>query len=147
MIPVLPFGWKRGSPMSKIAPKSTRTAKPSQGKILYCEDDGAVMEAQSKVFANAGYTVERAYGRAAAEEAFRKGVYDAAVLGHTLSKDDRHHLAYMAKKSDEETQVLVLHASGKHPAVDLAIDSRQGDKAVLAALDSLVEQKSLALAL
>jgi len=132
--------------MTKIAPKSARPAGVPQGKILYCEDDGAVMEAQSKVFEKAGYSVDRAHGRAAAIQAFRTGTYDAAVLGHTLSKDDRHHLAYMAKKSDEETQVLVLHASGKHPAVDFAIDSRGGDQAVLAALDSLVQQKRLLVA-
>lgn len=132
--------------MTKIAPKSTRAASVSQGKILYCEDDRAVMEAQSKVFEKAGYTVERANGRAAAVQAFRNGAFDAAVLGHTLSKDDRHHLAYMAKKSGEETQVLVLHASGKHPAVDLAIDSRGGDQAVLEALNSLMQQKGLLVA-
>ncbi len=130
--------------MAKIAPKSTRAASPSQGKILYCENDGAVLETQSKVFEKAGYTVERASGKAAAVQAFRNGTYDAAVLGHTLSKDDRHHLAYMAKKSSQETQVLVMHASGKHPAVDFAIDSRDGDKAVLAALESLVQEKYLA---
>jgi DNA-binding response OmpR family regulator len=129
--------------MVKIAPKSTRVANQSQGKILYCEDDAAVMEAQSKVFEKAGYSVERAHGRSAAAQAFRAGTYDAAVLGHTLSKDDRHHLAYMAKKSGEETQVLVLHASGKHPAVDLALDSRGGDQAVLESLESLLERKGL----
>jgi DNA-binding NtrC family response regulator len=133
--------------MLKIAPKSTRAASLSQGKILYCENDGTVMETQSKIFEKAGYTVERANGKAAAEQAFRQGVYDVAVLGHTLSKDERHHLAYMAKKSGKETQVMVLHASGKHPAVDFAVDSRDGDKAVLAALDSLVQRKSLAVAL
>jgi len=137
---------KRGSAMTKIAPKSNREASLSQGKILYCEDDRAVMEAQSKVFEKAGYRVERANGRVAAEQALRTGAYDAAVLGHTLSKDDRHHLAYMAKKSGKETQVLVLHASGKHPAVDFAIDSRGGDKEVLEALNSLVQQKGLLVA-
>jgi hypothetical protein len=38
---------------------------------------------------------------------------------------------------------LVLHASGKHPAVDMAIDSRQGEKAVIAALESLMQQRVL----
>lgn len=140
---MLPFGSEGGSLMTKIAPKSARAASVSQGKILYCEDDSAVLEAQSKVFEKAGYSVERAHGRSAAIQAFRTGAYDVAVLGHTLSKDDRHHLAYMAKKSGEETQVLVLHASGKHPAVDLALDSRGGDQAVLAALESLLQRKGL----
>jgi DNA-binding NtrC family response regulator len=129
--------------MIKVGPKSTRVATASQGKILYCESDSNVLTAQSRIFEQAGYIVERAHGRAAAEQALRKGSYDVVVLGHTLTKDDRHHLPYMAKKSGEVTQVLVLHASGKHPAVDFAMDSREGDKAVLAALGSLAQQKYL----
>jgi len=130
--------------MNKVAPKSTRVAAGSEGRILYAENDAKVLAGQSKVFEQAGYAVEHAQGRAAAEQALRKNQYDAVVLGHTLSKDDRHHLPYMAKKANEDTAVLVLHASGKHPAVDFAIDSREGDKAVLNALKSIVEQKALA---
>jgi DNA-binding NtrC family response regulator len=127
--------------MIKAAQKPTQVAPRSEGKILYCENDAKVLAAQSAMFENAGYTVERAQGRAAAEQALRKGEYDVVVLGHTLTKDDRHHLPYMAKKGNEETQVLVLHASGKHYAVDLAIDSRDGEKAVLEALKMLAEHK------
>jgi DNA-binding NtrC family response regulator len=129
--------------MAKIAPKSTRVAASAQGKILNCESDAKVLSAQSGMFEQNGYTVENAFGRAAAEQALANGKYDIVVLGHTMTKDDRHHLAYKAKRSSAETQVLVLHASGKHPAVDIAIDSRQGDKAVIAALASLMEQKLL----
>ena len=130
--------------MIKVAPKSTRAAAAVQGKVLYAENDGAVLAAQSKLFEQAGYMVERAQGRAAVEQALRNGRYDAVILGHTLSKDDRHHLPYMAKKSCPGMAVMVLHASGKHPAVDFAMDSREGDKEVLMALKSLVEQKALA---
>lgn len=129
--------------MIKIRSKSTRAAAVSQGRILYGENDGNVLTEQAKVFEHAGYTVERANGRAAVEQALRKGSYDVVVLGHTLTKDDRHHLPYMAKKFSADTSVLVLHASGKHPAVDLAMDSREGEKEVLAALGSLTEQKYL----
>jgi DNA-binding NtrC family response regulator len=127
--------------MIKAGQKPTRLAPRSEGKVLYCENDAKVLAAQSAMFENAGYAVERAQGRAAAEQALRKGTYDIVVLGHTLTKDDRHHLPYMAKKGKEETQVLVLHASGKHYAVDLAIDSRDGEKAVLEALKTLAEHK------
>jgi len=129
--------------MNKIAPKSTRAGSASQGKVLYCESDNNVLSAQSKMFEQAGYQVERAFGRAGTEQALRKGTYDVVILGHTLTKDDRHHLPYMAKKLCEGIQVLVLHASGKHPAVDVAIDSRDGGKAVLAALASLAQQRML----
>jgi DNA-binding NtrC family response regulator len=129
--------------MVKARPKATQAPSVSQGRILYCESDGNVLAAQSKIFEEAGYIVERAQGRAAAHDALRKGSYEVVVLGHTLTKDDRHHLPYMAKKSGGGTQVLVLHASGKHPSVDIAIDSREGEKAMLAAMRSLAQQKDL----
>ncbi len=129
--------------MNKVAPKSTREAVASQGKILYSENDANVMATQVKAFERAGYAVERVLGRAATEQALRQGQYDAVVLGHTLTKDDRHHLPYMAKKFGDAA-VLVLHASGKHPAVDFAMDSREGDEAVIKALQQLVREKALA---
>jgi len=128
----------------KMAAKPARTTTAAMGRILYAENDAKVLAEQAKVFGQAGYSVEQVEGRGAAEQALRKGAYDAVVLGHTLSKDDRHHLPYMAKKSSAHTAVLVLHASGKHPAVDLAIDSREGEKAVLRALETVVQQNALA---
>jgi DNA-binding response OmpR family regulator len=107
----------------KIAPKPERVARPLQGTMLYCENDAAVMGSQAKTFERAGYAVQCVQGRAAAEQAIRTGNYEIVVLGHTLTKDDRHHLPYMAKKSAGNPQVMVLHASRKHPAVDVAIDS------------------------
>lgn len=126
--------------MNKIPPKSVKAAPAKQGNVLYCESDIHVITEQSKIFAKAGYEVVHALGRAAAEQALRNGKYDVVVLGHTLTKDDRHHLPYMAKKLGD-ARVLVLHNSGKHPAVDFALDSRTGDKAVLEALASLVHER------
>ncbi len=129
--------------MKKVAPKSVGVVPVSKGAILYCENDESVLKEQSKMFERAGYAVQCAQGRLAAEQALRAGEYDVVILGHTLTKDDRHHLPYMAKKLAAHPQVLVLHASGKHPAVDVAIDSRDGEKAVLAALHSLAEARLL----
>jgi DNA-binding NtrC family response regulator len=126
------------------APKAARIATANHGHILYAENDSEILAQQSKIFERAGYTVERIQGRAAVEVAVRKGHYDVVILGHTLTKDDRHHLPYMAKKADRYATVMVLHASGKHPAVDIAMDSREGDDAVLKALAMLVEHKTLA---
>ena len=129
--------------MTRIAPKSARVNHAPQGSILYCENDSGVLREQAKMFERAGYAVECAQGRAAAEQAIRTKSYDVVVLGHTLTKDDRHHLPYMAKKSATHPQVMVLHASGKHPAVDVALDSRDGERAVLAALNSLAQERLL----
>jgi len=132
--------------MNKIAAKPARITAAAQGNILYGENDAAVLASESKLFEQAGYTVAKQVGRAAIDQALKTGHYDVVVLGHTLSKDDRHHLPYMAKKVIRDTQVLVLHASGKHPAVDIAMDSREGTDQVLKALASLMQRKALAVA-
>ena len=108
-------------------------------KILYGESDSAVQREQARVMEKAGYSVQLALGRREIEEAVRKHTFHVVVLGHTLNRDDRHHLPYMAKKANENVQVLVLHASGKHPGVDASLDSRSGEKALLDTLAGLLE--------
>jgi hypothetical protein len=68
------------------------------------------------------------------EAAVKAGEFDIAILGHTLTRDDSHHLPYMLKKGNPAAQVIVLHASGRHPAVDIALDSRHGERALLEAI-------------
>ncbi len=109
-------------------------------RILYGEADARVASAQSALLAGPGHRVEQAIGRRAIEEALLGGRFDLLVLGHTLTKDDRHHLPYLAKRADAGIRVLVLHASGKHPKVDLAIDSRRGEAAVRQAINDLLLQ-------
>ncbi len=107
-------------------------------KILYGEADAQVLSAQLPTFTKAGYSIVPAVGAKAIEEAVKHAAFDLVILGHSLTKDERHHLPYMAKKSHPGTRVLVLHASGKHPKVDLAIDSRRGEGAVLNAVAQLL---------
>lgn len=109
-----------------------------QGKILYGEANAQVLSTQTKMFEKAGYKVETAIGREAIDCAVKRSGFDLVILGHTLNKDDRHHLPYMAKKSNPDVRVLVLHSSGKHPAVDIAIDSRDGEAAVFRAVAELL---------
>ncbi len=109
-------------------------------KIFYGEADPRVASAQTPMFERAGYRVEVGLGRKSIEAALARGGFQVVILGHTLTKDDRHHLPYLAKKADPETRVLVLHASGKHPKVDIALDSRQGEAVVLQAVADLLLQ-------
>src|SRR5512143_857527 len=109
-----------------------------RAKILCAETNPQVLSTQINLLERAGYAVVPALGRATIEAALGCAAFDLVVLGPTLTKDDRHHLPYMAKKGNPATRVLVLHASGKHPAVDLAIDSRQGEAAVLQAVAELI---------
>jgi len=111
------------------------TAKPT---ILYGEANGQVLSEQLKTFEKTRCNVATALGRAAVEQALRAKSYTLVVFGHTLSKDDRHHLPYMAKKANAATRILVLHASCKHPKVDLAIDSRYGEHTILQAVRTLL---------
>ena len=112
--------------------------KASGGKILYGENDAAVLAGEAAKFKKAGYAVTQAAGRREIEAALAREPFDLVILGHTLTRNDRHHLPYMAKKSDEGTRVLVLHASGHHYAVDKSLASREGDKAVLDAIAELL---------
>jgi DNA-binding NtrC family response regulator len=117
--------------MKKIANKA---------KVLYGECDAKAVELHAATMQKAGYDVQRAIGRRGVQDALAQAKFDVVVLGHTLTRDDRHHLPYMAKKANPNTRVLVIHASGKHPEVDLAIDSRQdGDRLLLESLSELLE--------
>ncbi|PYY00984.1 MAG: hypothetical protein DMG64_06030 [Acidobacteria bacterium] len=110
-----------------------------KAKILYGEGDAQSLELHLNILERAGYSVKTAIGRKAIEEAVRQDKYEIVVLGHTLTRDDRHHLPYMAKKANSLTRVLVIHASGKHHEVDAAIDSRDGERVLLEALSALLE--------
>ncbi|HYN15997.1 MAG TPA: hypothetical protein VES66_09465 [Terriglobales bacterium] len=114
-------------------------SKTSQNsKILYCENDPEVLASEAAKLKKAGYAVMPAAGRKEIEAALVHERFDLMILGHTLTRNDRHHLPYMAKKSHGATRVLVLHASGHHHAVDKSLDSRQGEKAVLDAIAELL---------
>lgn len=119
----------------------TKSKSAPQVKILYSESDSATLSSQAAMFEKGGYAVQKTLGRKSTEETLKREKFDIVILGHTLTRDDRHHLPYMAKKSDEGTLVLVLHASGKHPQVDAAIDSRDGFHRVLDLLNDLTGQK------
>ncbi len=109
-------------------------------KILYGEADAEVATAQAPTFAGPDHRVEQAIGRQAIAAALDRERFDLLVLGHTLSKDDRHHLPYLGKRTNPEIRVLVLHASGKHPKVDIAVDSRLGAAVIRQAVADLLLQ-------
>jgi DNA-binding NtrC family response regulator len=98
------------------------SAKPTI-KILYAESDEEVLATQAAAMKKAGHHVTTAVGRQLVQEMLRRDAFDLVILGSTLSKEDRHHLPYMVKKSHEGTKVLVMHASGRHHEVDATIDA------------------------
>ena len=105
-------------------------------RVLYGEANAGVFE-QTAALRSAGYDVEEAVGRNAVQQALERGPFDVVILGHTFTKDDRHHLPYTIKKLYPDTHLIVLHASGNHPKVDLALDSRRGSELVLKAVAEL----------
>jgi DNA-binding NtrC family response regulator len=113
-------------------------AKAAKLKILYGEGDAEVLSAQAASMTKAGHSVQQAAGRKAVEDALRKSSFDLLVLGPTLSRNDRHHLPYMAKKANAETSVLVMHADGsRHPYVDACTDTGASVETVLARIESM----------
>jgi DNA-binding NtrC family response regulator len=107
-------------------------------KILYGEGDEEVLASQSSGFEKAGHSVQKAAGRKAVDEALKKGAFDLVVLGPTLSRNDRHHLPYMAKKANGATSVLVMHADGsRHPYVDACTDTGASLETVLNRIEAM----------
>ncbi len=113
-------------------------AKAAKLKILYGEGDAEAQAAAAAAFEQAGHTVQKALGRKEMEAAFRKGGFDLVVLGPTLSRNDRHHLPYAAKKAQAEISILVMHADGsRHPYVDACTDTGASIENVLARIEGM----------
>jgi DNA-binding NtrC family response regulator len=107
-------------------------------KILYGEGDEDVLRAQAREFEDAGYSIQPALGRKKVDEELKKSAFDLVMLGSTLSRNDRHHLPYMAKKANAEIKVLVMHADGtRHPYVDACTDTGASIENVLNRIESM----------
>ena len=112
-------------------------------KILYGESDETVQSAQAAEMKKAGHHVTTALGRQGVTEALKNDAFDLVILGSTLSKDDRHHLPYMVKKSHEGTKVLVMHAASRHHEVDAAIDANTSMQFVLEKIARLMSEQAV----
>jgi DNA-binding NtrC family response regulator len=111
-------------------------------KILYGEGDAEVLAAQAESVQKAGHQVTTTVGRKGVEEALKKGAFDLVMLGPTLTRNDRHHLPYMVKKSHPGTRVLVMHADGgRHPYVDTATDTGRSIESILETIASMMAQQ------
>jgi len=107
-------------------------------RILYGEGEEDVLKTQAAAIEKAGHIVQQAVGRKAVDEALKKFTFDLLVLGATLTRNDRHHLPYMAKKANAEISVLVLHADGtRHPYVDACVDTGASIENVLNRIESM----------
>jgi DNA-binding NtrC family response regulator len=115
-----------------------QSATQSTIKILYGESDEDTLSAQSAEMTKAGHHVTTALNRKGIQEALRRDAFDLVILGATLSKDDRHHLPYMVKKSHEGTKVLVMHAGTHHHEVDAAIDPSLSMHRILEKIAALI---------
>lgn len=122
--------------------------KPNSSlKVLYGESNGQVLAEWSEGLQKAGFTVQTATDRKAVQEALNQAQFDLVILGATLSRDDRHHLPYIAKKASKTTRVLVLHTDGsRHPYVDANIDTGEDLEHLLRKLDALQQPKAAAAA-
>jgi DNA-binding NtrC family response regulator len=107
-------------------------------RILYGEGDADVLAKQATAFEKAGHTVQQATGRKSVDEALKKSAFDLLVLGPTLTRNDRHHLPYIAKKANAEISVLVMHADGsRHPYVDACTDTGSSMEHVLNRIETM----------
>jgi len=118
------------------------TDNRSSIKILYAESDDHTLNAQTAEMTKAGHHVTTALNRKAVQEALRRDAFDFVILGATLSKDDRHHLPYMVKKTHQGTKVLVMHAGTHHHEVDAVIDPSVSMQRILEKIAGLLQPAS-----
>lgn len=117
------------------------TKSTSKVKILYAEGDSEVLAAQSVTIEKAGHQVTQAEGRHQVQDLLKREAFDLVILGATLSKNDRHHLAYMVKKAKSGARVLVTHTDGEgHPAVDATLETGRSMNALLEKIASMYPQ-------
>ncbi len=129
---------RKGRPNSTMANTSNSASKL---KVLYAEGDSEVLAAQSVTLEKAGHQVTPAEGRQLVQDLLHREAFDLVILGPSLTKNDRHHLAYMVKKAKTGARVLVLHTDGEgHPAVDANLDTGSSIKALLEKISSMYPQ-------
>ena len=116
------------------------SAKPTI-KILYAESDEEVLATQSAAMKKAGHHLTTAVGRQGVLDALRRDAFDLVILGSTLTKDDRHHLPYMVKKTHEGTKVLIMHASSRHHEVEATIDAGTSMQLVLEKIARVISEQ------
>jgi DNA-binding NtrC family response regulator len=113
-----------------------------QLKILYGEGDEEVLASQAALIQKAGHQVTTAVGRKSVENVMTQDAFDLVILGPTLTRNDRHHLPYMVKKSHPGTRVLVMHADGgRHPYVDAATDTGRRIESMLETIAAMMAQE------
>jgi DNA-binding NtrC family response regulator len=122
-----------------LSATATKSAQKSSIKILYGESDESTLATQADAMTKAGHHVTTALNRQGVQEALRRDAFDLVILGATLSKDDRHHLPYMVKKSHEGTKVLVMHAGAHHHEIDAAIDPTMSMHRILEKISGLLQ--------
>jgi DNA-binding NtrC family response regulator len=121
----------------------SETAAMHTIKILYGECDEQIQSIQAAAMKTAGHHVTTAIGRQGVQDALKRDAFDLVILGSTLTKDDRHHLPYMVKKTHEGTRVLVMHAASRHHEVDAAVDANTSMQFVLEKIARLMAEQSV----
>jgi DNA-binding NtrC family response regulator len=122
-----------------LSATAQQSARQSSIKILYGESDENTLSAQAAEMKKVGHHVTTVVGRHGVQDALRRDAFDLVILGATLSKDDRHHLPYMVKKSHEGTKVLVMHAGTHHHEVDAAIDPSMSMQRILEKIAAVLQ--------
>jgi DNA-binding NtrC family response regulator len=125
--------------LSATAQRSTsHSASTSTIKILYAEANEQTLSGNTSEMKKAGHDVTTALNRQSVLEALRSDAFDLVILGSTLSKDDRHHLPYVVRKSQTGAKILVMHAGTHHHEVDAAVDPSLSVQRILEKIANMI---------
>jgi len=119
------------------------TPQPNSFCVLVVSAEPSIGQTRLLLLEEAGHAAHMVESPAKAREILQLDHFDAAVLDHTLSKDERGHLIHFMRQFAPAIRILLLHKSGADSGADLHLDSRDGPDALKRALKMLLHPGQL----
>jgi CheY-like chemotaxis protein len=110
--------------------------------VLVVSHEPNLRDTYSMLFQQAGYTAQ------AAEPADAPGrlkaiAFSAVVMDHTLSKEERQTLVRVARQLSPQIKTVAFHSSAGDCGADLAMDSREGVKAIVERVSAVIAARPI----
>ena len=124
-------------PLARIAPLLEGKRPP---RILIVGHDPLLVETRSAILQNSGLRAIGASSAAEAARISRREEFDALVLCHELSQQDKQMVMQEARRRKPRSKVIALYSITPSEAsgADLAVDSHDGPEAFLEAVHSIL---------
>ena len=126
---------------------SNSSQKPSKkpASILSISYDAPLLHTREWILKAEGFDVTSACGFVEAEEKCRSASFDLAIMGHSIERKDKIALIKEFKKRSQAPVLSLLrHGDGPLPEADHWVEAAEGPTALLQAVRTALEKKTVA---